>query len=86
MRKLFILEVFVVLVATGVAPAAPVAVTFQINDSYVKDKVVANVSIGVAAVKDGPFVASGTTDAEGRLRLSLEPGDYFVTCDAEDGA
>jgi hypothetical protein len=73
------LEVFVVLVATRVAPASPVTVTFQINDSYVKDKVIANVGIGVAAVKDGPFVASGTTDAKGQLGLSLEPGNYFVT-------
>ena len=73
------LQVLAVLVATSVAAAAPVTVTFQINDSYVKDKVIANVSIGVAAIEDGPFVASGTTDAEGRLGLSLEPGDYLVT-------
>jgi hypothetical protein len=79
MRTLIMLEVLGVLMAASVGAAAPVTVTFQINDSYVKDKVIANVRIGVAAVEDGPLVAEGTTDAEGLLRLSLEPGDYFVT-------
>ena len=79
MRGPYMLGLLAVLVATRVAPAAPVTVTFQINDSYVKDKVIANAGVGVAAVEDGPFVASGTTDAEGILGLSLEPGDYFVT-------
>jgi hypothetical protein len=79
MRVLFLLAVLAVLMATGAAAAAPVAVTFQINDSYVKDKVIPNAGIGVASAEDGPFVASGTTDVAGRLVLSLEPGDYFVT-------
>jgi len=69
--------------AAGSLAGAPVFITFQINDSYVKDKAVANVSIGVAAAEDGPFVAQGTTDADGRLRLSLEPGDYFVNYEAQ---
>jgi len=37
---------------TAAAVAAPVEVTFQVNDSYVKDKVLPGVAIGVAVAAE----------------------------------
>lgn len=78
MRTLSAVAIAVTLVSLSVL-AAPVAVTFQVNDSYVKDKVLPGVAVGVAAPGGTGYLASGTTGADGRLVLSLEPGQYEVT-------
>jgi hypothetical protein len=62
------------------APAAgAVPVTFQINDSYVKDKVLPGTFVGVATSETGDWLAKGETDATGKWSTSLAPGKYFVS-------
>ena len=63
---------------TSAAGAAPVEVTFQVNDSYVKDKVLPGVAIGVAVSADADYAATGKTGSDGRLTVRLETGAYLV--------
>ncbi len=66
------------------APKPGVAVTFQINDALVKDKVLPGVGIGIARpTGEGQaapsWLVTGKTDASGRFATRLEPGKYLVT-------
>lgn len=61
------------------AQQSRVPVTFQINDSLVKDKVLSGVVVGIVQRARGPSLARGKTDAAGKLILSLVPGSYLVS-------
>ncbi len=56
--------------------AQETAVTFQVNDSMIKGKVLPGVLIEVSSAEGGTPLASGTTDAAGQLVLNLPPGRY----------
>ena len=64
---------------SAAATNAKVRVTFQVNDAFEKDLVLADVRIGVARAKGGEYVVAGKTDASGKFATELEPGTWYVT-------
>ncbi len=59
--------------------AAPVAVTFRVNDAFVKDRMLPGVEIALAREPRGAPVVRGTTDASGSLELAIVPGTYYAS-------
>ncbi len=68
------------LLATGsTVRGDELAVTFRVNDAFVKDNMVDQVQISIHRVEDAEGlepIALGTTDSEGLLRVDLHPGEY----------
>lgn len=58
---------------------APVAVTFRVNDAFVKDRMLAGVVVALAPAPGGVPIAQGTTDARGTVELKVAPGTYFAS-------
>jgi hypothetical protein len=56
-----------------------VPVSFQLNDSMVKNMVLPEVAVHIALTETGDFLATGKTDKEGRFSFALVPGTYFVS-------
>lgn len=58
---------------------SPVEVTFILNDSLVKDKCLADVTVGIGVSETGEFMVQGKTDSRGRFTAKLQPGRYFAS-------
>ncbi len=72
--------------ASPPAPSPPtpgaeaISVTFQVNDSLVKNKLLPGVRVGIKRSRgDTDYAATGVTTASGKMMASLPPGEYFVT-------
>ena len=78
-HRSWVFALFLCASAVAAEEAQKVPVTFQLNDSMVKDKVLGGVGIGVATTATGDFVVKGQTDAAGQFKVDLAPGKYFVT-------
>lgn len=69
--------------AAAPPPASPavegVKVTFQTNDSMVKGKAVAGVRIGVKGKGATDYLATGVTGEDGKVDLSVPPGEVLVS-------
>lgn len=66
-------------VGSAYAETASVPVTFQVNDSVVKDKSLPDVAVGIGVSETGDLLVQGKTDAAGRLTADLQPGRYFAS-------
>lgn len=71
-------SVFLCLAAVaGAQPGAP-EVTFQVNDSMIKGKVLSGVLVEVTPAGGGSVLASGVTDTAGQYKVPLAAGKYQV--------
>lgn len=59
------------------APA--VRVTFQLNDAFVRDRVLPGVAVEVREPGQSAVTVAGRTNASGQLEAQLRPGTYQVT-------
>jgi len=62
--------------ASSTEPAGEV--TFILNDSLVKDKCLADVTVGIGVSETGELMIQGKTDARGRFTAKLQPGRYYA--------
>jgi hypothetical protein len=65
------------------APAAALDVTFVVNDAFVKDRMLAGVTIRIAERPGGEPVVVGTSDDQGRFSTRLEAGTFSVSYELE---
>jgi len=72
------LLLFLVLVSTAAA-AAPVTVTFVVNDAFVKDRMLPGTAVAVRSRPDTEPLVQGSTDGNGRFSTPIEPGTYLVS-------
>lgn len=61
------------------APLGSVTVTFQLNDAYVRDRVLPGVLVEVSQEGEDAPVFSGTTDDSGQVVATMVSGPYLVS-------
>jgi len=67
------------LCAQPASESGKVALSFQLNDSMVKNKSLPGVGVGISASETGDFLIKGETDASGKFATELPSGNYFVS-------
>lgn len=64
---------------TASSTKTAVEVTFILNDSLVKDKCLADVTVGIGVSETGELMVQGKTDSRGRFTAELQPGRYYAS-------
>lgn len=67
------------LLLAGTAAADELPVVFVVNDALTKDRLLAGVQVSAAASAGAAPAARGTTDAQGRVTLTLAPGEWLIS-------